>query len=79
MVAPVQVQVFVFKAKERFILALPVLQYTVLVALKQDHLHPVFYFRGPEAEVVGQTEETRLGGPLELLLLGPRVTGSQSY
>lgn len=69
-VAPVQVQILVLEAKERLVLALPVLQDVALVALKEQNPDPVFDLGGAQAQLQLETEDAILGGPAELLLLG---------
>jgi len=73
------VQVLVFEAKEGLILALPMLEVTVLITFKEEHLDPVLNLCSPQTEFKGQTEDTRFGGPAELLLFGMRVTAGHRH
>lgn len=78
-VAPVEVQVLVFEAKQGLVLALPMLQLTLLVAFEEDHLDPVFDLGGCQTELEGQAEDAGLRGPAKLLLFGMRVTVCHGY
>lgn len=55
------------------------LEVIILITFNEEHLHPVFNLCGSQAELEGQTEEARLGGPAKLLLFGMRVTRSHGY
>lgn len=66
-------QVLVLETKERLVLALPVLQDVALVALIEQNLDPVLDLGGAHTQLQLETEDARLGGPAELLLLGAGI------
>lgn len=63
-------QVLVFQAEERLVLALPVLELAAFVAFVEEHLHPVLDLRGAQTQLQAEAEDARFRGPAELLVLG---------
>lgn len=55
------------------------LEVIALITFHELHLHPVFYRCCTQTQLKGQTEETRLRDPSELLIFGMRITSIHCY
>lgn len=55
------------------------LEVIALITFHKLHLHPVFYRCCTQTQLKGQTEETRLRDPSELLIFGMRITSIHCY